>query len=50
LKEIYKFKKAVTIEFRKFAMKERYDALLAKIHDRKDALNRFINILHIETT
>jgi 23S rRNA maturation-related 3'-5' exoribonuclease YhaM len=31
-------------------MKERYDALLAKIHDRKDEVNRFINMLHSETT
>ncbi|MCG2735574.1 MAG: hypothetical protein L6282_04190, partial [Candidatus Methanoperedenaceae archaeon] len=31
-------------------MKERYDALLAKIHDRIDAVNRFINMLHTETT
>jgi 23S rRNA maturation-related 3'-5' exoribonuclease YhaM len=50
LKEIYKFKKAVTIEFRNIPMKQRYDALLAKINDRKEAVNRFINILHTETT
>jgi HD superfamily phosphohydrolase YqeK len=31
-------------------MKERYDALRAKIHDRKEAVNRFINMLHTETT
>jgi len=31
-------------------MKERYDALLAKIHDREDAVNRFIDMLHSETT
>ena len=31
-------------------MKERYDALLSNIHDRKDAVDRFINLLHSETT
>ena len=31
-------------------MKERYDALLGKIRDRKDTVNRFINMLHSETT
>ena len=31
-------------------MKHRYDTFLAKIHDRKDPVNRFINMLHSETT
>jgi len=31
-------------------MKKRYEDLLAKVHDRKDAVNRFINMLHSETT
>ncbi len=31
-------------------MKERYDALRAKIYDRKDAVNRFIDMLHTQTT
>ncbi len=31
-------------------MKERCDAFLDKIHDRKEAINRFINMLHSETT
>lgn len=31
-------------------MKERYDALLAKIHDRKGAVSKFIDMLHSETT
>ena len=35
---------------REIPMKERYDALLAKIRDRKDAVNRFTNMLHTETT
>ncbi|MDO9098753.1 MAG: HD domain-containing protein [Candidatus Methanoperedens sp.] len=31
-------------------MKEPYEALLAKIHDRKKAVNKFIDMLHSETS
>ena len=32
------------------SMKERYEALLAKISERKEAVNKFIDVLHSETT